>query len=135
MERKQFLIYATTATGMLPLLLTEIACDYYNDSGNGGTDTSDGASFTLTSSKINEHTHAVTILYSDVDAPPPGVKTITTSGTSHVHTLAMSQADFQALSNGQTLTRNTSTDSLHKHTFTVKVPTGTTGDGDDNGNY
>ena len=131
MERKQFLIYATTATGMLPLLLTEIACDYYNDSGNGGTGTSNVASFSVTSTISGGHTHSVKILFADVNAPPAGGKSLTTSTTTHFHTLTLSQADFQALSNGQTLTRDTSTDSSHKHTFSITVPAGNTGSQDD----
>ena len=138
MERKQFLIYATTATGLLPLLLTEIACDIYND---GGADTYDGPTFILVSTSNSGHTHRVTILHADVNAPPAGGKTISTSNTGgvygHAHVLTLTQSDFQALGSGQTLTRTTSTEASHSHSFAITVPEGSSGNGgsDDNDPY
>ena len=120
MERKQFLIYATTATGLLPLLLTEIACDPYG--GDSVIAGSDDESFTLVSTSASGHTHSVRILFSDVNAPPASGKTLTTSSTTHSHTLTLSQADFQALGSGDTLTRTTSSVSSHSHTFAITVP-------------
>ena len=120
MERKQFLIYATTATGLLPLLLTEIACDPYG--GDSATAGNNGVGFTLKSSSYSGHTHTVTILFSDIDAPPASSKTLITSRTTHTHRLTLSQADFQALGSGDTITRTTSTAASHSHTFTIKVP-------------
>jgi len=131
MERKQFLIYATTATGLLPLLLTEIACDSYG--GDSVTASSNEDGFTKSSSSNNGHTHSVTIRFSDVNAPPAGGRTHTTSRVSHTHTLTLSQADFQALGSGDTITRSTSTDASHSHTFTIKVPDASSALGDDGG--
>ncbi len=133
MHRKQFLIYATTATGLLPLLLTEVACDIYNG-GSGGGETSDDLSFTRVSSSNSGHTHTVSILFADVNDPPAGGKTRTTSSNSgHTHALTLTQAHFQALADGQTLTRTTSSDASHTHTFTISVPETASGNGSDNG--
>ncbi|MEE9162328.1 MAG: hypothetical protein V3U35_05085 [Candidatus Neomarinimicrobiota bacterium] len=135
MHRKQFLIYATTATGLLPLLLTEVACDTYGDAGDGGSDggeTNDDLSFTLVSSSNSNHTHFVTILFADVNAPPAAGKTLTTTGPSHTHTLTLTQTHFQDLADGQTLTRPTTTNSGHSHNFTIKVPETANDDGGGN---
>lgn len=139
MHRKQFLIYATTATGLLPLLLTEVACDTYGDSGAGdGGETGDDLSFTLGSSINSGHTHTVSILFADVNDPPAGGKTLSTSRTSgyngHAHHLTLTQSDLQALKDGQTLTRTTSSDAPHTHTFTISVPETASGNGNGNDN-
>lgn len=118
MDRKQFLIYISTATGLLPLLLAEISCSDYTSDGSS----MDDDSFTVVSSSDGGHTHSVTIFFTDVNSPPSSDKTLVTSGTSHTHTLILSQSDFQALSDGQEISRDTSTNSSHKHTFTIKVP-------------
>lgn len=133
MERKQFLIYATTATGLLPLLLTEIACDSYG--GDSVTASSNEDGFTLESSINSGHKHSVTIRFSDVDAPPAGGKTLTTSGPSHTHMLTLTQANFQALGSGDTITRTTTTDASHSHTFTIKVPDASSTLGDEDTGY
>ena len=133
MERKQFLIYATTATGLLPLLLTEIACDPYG--GDSATAGSDEEGFTRVSSPSSGHTHSVTIRFSDVDAPPDGGNTLDTSRTNHIHTLTLSQSDYQDLKNGQQLVIDTSITGSHSHTFTIKVPDASGTPGADDNNY
>lgn len=129
MERNQFLIYITTATGLMPLLLAEISCSDNGDNGNDTGSSVKDESFTVVSSTTNEHTHTVAILFTDVNAPPSTGKTLTTSGTSHTHNLILSQSDFQSLRNDQQISRDTSTDASHKHRFTIKVPGNSTNGG------
>ena len=125
MERKQFLIYATTATGLLPLLITQIGCAYdapgaeVEDDTQGSTD-----GFKVMSSRDNFHRHDIIILFADVSDPPASGKTITSSGPIHTHDVLLGMADFQALQNGEEVVKTSSLDARHSHTFAIQVPTG-----------
>ncbi|HEX7476012.1 MAG TPA: hypothetical protein VF318_08620 [Dehalococcoidales bacterium] len=79
--------------------------------------------FRVTSSVTANHTHNVTISGTDVDNPPAS-KTITTDGTSHTHTITLTQQDYQSLKNGQAITVTTSASGTppHTHTFTIQKP-------------
>ena len=102
MERKQFLIYVTTATGLLPLLITQTGCAY-NAPGAGADQGAAGSTdgFKVVSSRDNFHRHDILILFADVSQPPASGKTITSSGPIHTHDVVLSMADYQSLQDGE----------------------------------
>ena len=132
MKRRQFLITLTTSLGALPLLITQIACErpngdpYSSEDDTGDDTTGRTGSFTVESSPGGAHRHTVTIEYRDVDDSPSGGRTLSTSSSGgaygHFHGLTLTRSDFQALKDGQVLTKTTSTDSGHSHAFTIEVP-------------
>lgn len=121
MERKQFLIYVTGALGLSPLLLTEIGCD--DPDGNGNNTEGDADNFTVTSTVDNGHSHTVKISFSHVDSPPSNDQPLQTSNSGgHTHSITITTSDYQQLQDGQIITKTSTTDSGHKHTFTIEVP-------------
>jgi hypothetical protein len=91
----------------------------------GGKSVSTG-DITVTSSVSIAHSHQVTISGADIDNPPAGGRTITTTSygdyyiNSHSHTITLTQQDFQTIKNGGTVTVTTSVALDHTHTFTIK---------------
>ena len=128
MERKTFITTIMTAAGLMPLVITQIGCSTSTEP----TTTAEGLLFT--SSVNNGHSHTVEIKFADVDDPPEGGRTLSTSSTGHLHSVTLSQSDFVALEAGQTVVRNTSTNSGHLHTFSFEIGSNaqvTTDDGND----
>ena len=125
MERKQFLIYVTTATGLLPLLITQIGCAYdapgaeADQDAGGGTDR-----FKVVSSRDNFHRHDIMILFADVSQPPADGKTITSSGPIHTHDVVLTMTDYQVLQDGEQVIKTSTFDSRHSHTFAIQVSAG-----------
>ena len=127
MERKQFLIYATTATGLLPLLITQMGCAYDAPGAGAGAGQGTGGrtdGFKVVSSRDSFHRHDIIILFADVSQPPESGKTITSSGPIHTHDVVLEIADFQALQDGERLVKTSTRDAGHSHTFAIQVPTG-----------
>jgi len=125
MERKQFLIYVTTATGLLPLVITQIGCAYDAPGAEVGQEGIGGsAGFKVVSSRDNFHRHEITILFADVAQPPAGGKTITSTGAMHTHDVVLGRADFQLLQDGEQVIKTSSFDARHTHTFAIRMPTG-----------
>ena len=116
MERKQFLIYVTTATGLLPLSITQIGCAY-NAPGTEGS----AEGFKVISSRDNFHRHEIMILFADVSQPPASGKTITSSGPFHTHEVVLGMADYQALQDGEQVVKSSTFDSRHSHIFEVST--------------
>ncbi len=125
MERKQFLIYATTATGLLPLLITQISCAPGSSGQGAGPDiTPGGEEFKVTSSSDRFHRHDITILFADVETPAVGAKTYTSTGPLHTHDVILTLADFQTLKDGGEIVTTSSFDAGHTHTWAIRVPMG-----------
>lgn len=119
MERRTFIVKAGVLFS-LPLVFTEIGCDSY-----GGSDdvTAPPDSITVNSSSSSGHTHSVSVLLSDIDNPPTMERTITTSrNSSHTHRITLTENDFVKLANMETITKTSTTDDSHSHTFSIKVP-------------
>ena len=125
MERREFIVTITTAVGLMPLVITQIGC---SDSTVTST-TSEG--YVFTSSVNSSHSHTVEIKFADLNQPPEGGRSLTTSSRGHVHSVTLSQDDFTALEAGETLVRNTSSSSGHLHTFTFTIAGAETTSGDD----
>lgn len=123
MNRRKFLIRIPGLLG-LPLIIQQIGCDSESSlygSGNGSDD-SDNTSFKITSSSSGSHTHTVKISYSDVENPPGSSKTLTSSSTGHTHQITLSPSDYQALKDGNTISKTSTVESGHSHSFSIKVP-------------
>ena len=117
MERKKFITTIMTAAGLMPLVITQISC---TTSTEPSKTTSDGHLFT--SSVDGGHSHTVEIKFADLEQPPDGGRTLTTSSTGHSHSVTLSSSDFVALEAGETVVRSTSTDGGHLHTFSFVIP-------------
>ena len=102
MKRRQFIAYMTTASGLLPIVLTQIACETSTGPSSGSSD-----SYNFTSSTDAGHSHTVKIKTIDVSQPPISSRSHTTSGSSHTHTLVLSPTDFNQLANGQEIVKAT----------------------------
>ena len=122
MERKQFLIYVTGAMGLSPLLLTQIACD--DPYGDGGSAEGDKDNFTVASSVDSGHSHTVKISYSEVNSPPSTDQPLQTSSSGgHTHSITLTTSDYQQLQDGQQITKTSTSNNGHKHTFMIELPT------------
>jgi len=80
------------------------------------------SSLSFTSSNDDNHTHTVSLLLTDISAPPAAGKTETTSfDQSHNHTVTLTEADFASINAGNVVTKTTSEDEtpgfVHTHTF------------------
>ena len=76
---------------------------------------------TVTSSVDAGHSHQVTISGADIDNPPTGGKTVSTTYVDfHSHSITVTQQDYQTIKNGGTLTMTTSEVNGHTHTSTIK---------------
>ncbi len=113
MERRTFFVKAGALFSM-PLIITEIGCSDSND---------DSDTFLATSSNGTGHTHTVTISLTNVNDPPSNDITLNTSSAGHVHQIVLTQTDYEDLAAGNTIQKNTISDSTgHSHTFSIKVP-------------
>lgn len=79
-------------------------------------------SLSFTSSNDLNHTHTVSLLLTDISAPPAAGKAETTSfDQSHTHTVTLTEADFASINAGNVVTKTTSEDEtpgfVHTHTF------------------
>ncbi len=78
---------------------------------------------TVTSSLDFNHTHNVIIPGADITNAPSS-KTYTSDGATHQHAITLTQAQFDQIRDGQTVTvTSTQTGATpHSHTFTIKRP-------------
>jgi hypothetical protein len=132
MNRRDF-IGKLPALIALPLIIQQIGCDSStnptssdNGDGNGnGNDNGNGTGdidFTVTSSVSNQHSHTIQILYDDIEMPSTTNNTLTSSLTDHTHQITITTTDYQALKDGATVVKTSTTKSGHTHTFSIKVP-------------
>jgi len=76
---------------------------------------------TVTSSTASGHSHQVTISGADIDNPPTGGKTISTTDFNfHTHTITLTQQDYQSIKNGNEVTVTSSSSNGHTHIFVIK---------------
>lgn len=124
MERKQFLVHVTTATGLQPLVIMQIG-RAYNAPGPEVGPVMEGSpgGFKIVSSRDNFPRHDIMILFADVSQPPASGKTITSSGPIHTHDVVLDMADFQAIEDGKQVVKTSTIDSRHSHTFAIQVNT------------
>jgi hypothetical protein len=75
-----------------------------------------------TSDLVSGHTHTMTVQAQDLSATsPPGTRNITTSfEAQHEHEVVLELADFQALQNCQSVSKQSSTVSGHFHSFVIQ---------------
>lgn len=126
MKRRTFIVKAG-AFFSLPLIITEIGCS--DDESNTGTDpaVSNAETFSTTSTVTDSHSHTIIIQFVNIDDPPAGGNTITSSEIgSHTHRITLDQDQFQRLAAGDTIVVISSNAggsySSHNHSFSIKVP-------------
>ncbi len=75
---------------------------------------------TFTGTNVQSHTHSVTVRKADVQNPPAGGVSYTTSSNSgHSHTLSLSQAELQSVNAGTPVTVMDSLVSSHQHQYQI----------------
>jgi len=129
MNRRTFLTQAGTVVLILPAGRLLTGCGDSNEPApppGGGTNTPSGPStptateLDFTSSVVNGHSHDVTIQVSMLsDSPAGGDSLTTTNVNSHTHELVLTEAELDSIQAGQTVTRETSLDAGHTHTFAL----------------
>ena len=85
--------------------------------------------FIVTSDKVQNHTHDLKVKGAAVDDPPAGGTSQWTTAVSikegdpaHVHTVKISQDDYEKLKAGEEITITSDSAYDHTHTFKIKVP-------------
>ena len=119
MERKQFLIYVTTAAGLLPLTITQLGC-----ASGASQSAADKVGFGVISSRDNFHRHEIRILFADVSQPPAAGKAITSSGPIHTHDIFMGMDDYRTLQAGRQVIKTSTVNARHSHSFAIQVAQG-----------
>jgi hypothetical protein len=79
------------------------------------------------STNVGGHTHTLCVLQADLDHPPAGGVTYTTSSAGHTHTVSLTQAQLTTIAGGGSVTVTTSTASDHHHQFTLMLATAADG--------
>lgn len=143
MNRREFIVKSPGLLA-LPLIIQQIGCDQQitnsNSSDNGDEDNSSDngnvdIDFTVTSSVNSGHSHTIKILYDDIENPSTSDKTLTSSSTNHTHRITISPNDYQALKDGETVIKTSTTDGDHSHIFSIRVPAANSTGNQDNGSY
>jgi hypothetical protein len=116
MNRREVIFRVGGILLAIPASRVLMACG--SDSGGGGNPNS----LSFTSSNDLNHTHTVSLLLTDVSAPPAAGVTKTTSlDDSHTHTVSLTVADLDSINAGTVVTKTTSEDEtpgfVHTHTF------------------
>jgi len=109
MDRREVIVKLGGLLLVLPAARVLVAC--------GG---SDGGTQGLTFISSNDlgHTHTVGLQVSDLTAPPAaGVNKATSFNTNHSHQVALTSAELDSIQAGNTVTKTTSNDDGHSHTF------------------
>ena len=126
MKRRDFIVKLPVLFAF-PLIIQQIGCDdstspTSSDNGNGNGTGNEDIDFRVSSSVNRGHSHTVDILFEDVEGPSAINKTLTSSSTDHTHRITLSTSDYQALKDGETIVKTSTTGGGHTHTFSIKVP-------------
>lgn len=108
MDRREVILKFGGLLLVLPAARVLMAC--------GGSDGTQALTF-ISSNDLG-HTHTVALQMTDLTAPPPaGVNETTSFNTNHTHQVALTAAELDSIQAGTTVTKTTSTDDGHSHTF------------------
>jgi hypothetical protein len=128
-SRREFLSRATVTLFLVPVAA---ACGSSSGSGAAAGDGDGGGAcvgLDPTSSVVDDHTHTVCVPATDLENPPSGGATYTTSPPESagaviagaLHTVALTSAQLSMVQTGQSLTVTTSTDGGHNHQFVLTM--------------
>ena len=99
------------------LIMLGIGCKGDNPT-SPGTPSGDQRSFSSTTAQ--GHTHSVTITRSEIESPPQGgITKTTTSGGGHTHSVSMTQQQLSDVRAGQTVTVTDTNVSGHTHDYQI----------------
>ncbi len=112
MGRRQFVVQVGSLVILLPATAW-LSCGGSSSPGGG-----DQTALTFTSSTDSGHSHTYQIMTSELSNPPTaGISKETSLVSGHTHVVAITQAELQAIQNGQTVTKTSTASSGHTHTF------------------
>ncbi len=116
LTRREFLKGSTATLILIPLA----ACsDDDSPVSAGGSGACQGV--LTTGSQSSGHVHTVCVPDSDLNNPPAGGGSYSTSSASgHTHTVNLSQAQLQTVSGGGSATVTSSSSSGHMHDFLIR---------------
>lgn len=114
-ERRDFIIRVGTVLVSLPIFA---ACGDDNTTPNTQTGT-----LRFTSSEDAGHSHTVDIELTALANPPMSIDK-TTSSVGHTHMVSLTSDDLRSINTGGTISKQTTTDEGHLHTFTFVKATG-----------
>jgi hypothetical protein len=126
MKRRELLVRVGSLAVWLPASRLLVGCS--------ASDETDGpSSLTFTSSNVDGHTHQLELEVAIIEAPPAsGTQRTTSEVSGHVHTVVLTETDLAAIRANQTVTKSTSVDAEHSHSFTFRrSPSNPTGGGSD----
>ncbi len=118
MTRKDFL--KTSSIGFLAGLIC------LSKAGCKGTPTTPDTSTNIdqkafASSTDQGHSHTATVNKSEIESPPAGgISRSTSSSGGHTHTFSMTQTELQSVKSGSTVAVSDSVVSSHSHTYQIK---------------
>lgn len=119
MNRREFLMVLGAAVIAAPAAVSLPGC------GGGGGDSAPAAAtgFNAASSVDFQHSHTITIPFTDLTSPPSGGAQYTSDGATHVHTVTLTQQQLTDINNSQTVAVVSNADaSGHTHTWTIAKP-------------
>jgi hypothetical protein len=123
LTRRELLSKSTALLLMVPVAGAAVGCSSSNSSSPAPGGTNDGGEGSCqgifeTSTVTDNHTHALCVPETDLDAPPSAGVTYTTSvSENHSHTVALTQAQLQSVKGGTSLTVTTSGPAAHEFTI------------------
>lgn len=126
--RRAFLGSTGRVLVLLPAGFVLGACgDAADECANAGDVEEDSDRVVFTSECGSGHTHDFTVMRASLnDVPSDGVRGTTTSYEGkHTHTVELSADDLEMIAAGMLVTKRTSLDAAHRHTFDFMLETGT----------
>jgi len=122
-DRREFLATLILTPVAFKLLGCSETCGYGSDCAGEGEAEAEGEGCAVQpgSTKVSGHTHTVCVEQGDLDNPPAGGATYTTSSTGHTHTVALTQADLESIAGGGSVTITSSSSGGHTHEFAIAL--------------
>jgi hypothetical protein len=115
LNRREFLVRATIGGVSVPLLVRQLGCD----GDDGGPGPGDSREFSSRSPDGTGHSHSITI--PDADLAAGDTQSYPTTVTDHAHTVEITNADFDLLKRGCRITKLSSTNNGHEHTWEILI--------------
>jgi hypothetical protein len=110
MDRREVIVKLGGVLLLLPASRVLMACG--SDSGGNPQ------SLTFTSSNDQGHTHSAVLQLTEITTPPSaGVTKTTSNNFAHTHQVSLTAAELDSIDMGNTVTRTTTMDDGHTHTF------------------
>jgi hypothetical protein len=114
--RRQFLKQA--GGGMVTLTVLAAGCS----GGSDGEPPPQGCTgIQRVSTLVDSHTHSLCVPQEDLNNPPAGGRTYTTSVVGHAHQVTLSAADLTGIAGGGTVMVTTTLNDGHTHQYSLRI--------------